>query len=135
MLVSPSCAIVSTDEIRTELAGGEYVHSKEMNDQVFEIFNRRLRKHLDYGEDVVADATNLPARRRRDVLAVGRMRGSLIHAIVFTNVAQAILRNQEREGPTRVPNGQMLGFVSLFEEARRDILEEGFDSITYIEGT
>jgi predicted kinase len=128
--------LISTDEIRKELSpDGEYVHNQETNARVFEIFNTRLAVRLIQLLDVIADATNLPPRRRRDVLEIGREKGCQIHAIVFTNVEQAILRNHARMGPTRVPDEQMLGFVSLFEQARQDILEEGFDSITYIEGT
>lgn len=129
-----SGTFISTDEIRVELSpSGEYVHNKQINEDVFVIFNARIGVCLGRGDQVIADATNLPRKRRHEVLDVGQRRDAEIHGIVFTNVAQAVARNAQREGLRRVPDGAMLGFVELYERTLQDIKSEPFTTLTYIE--
>lgn len=125
-------AVISTDDIRAEAPGG-YVHSHEANLAVFNTFHERIGHYLSREVDVVADATNLQAKHRRSLLDIAVEQDADMHYIVFTNVAQAVLRNARRGGVARVPDEAMLRLVGQYETALKEILMEPYDSLTYIE--
>lgn len=58
--------IVSSDAIREELTGK--VEDQSKNNEVFEIFHQRIRKNLEEGKSVIADATNLMIKSRLAIL-------------------------------------------------------------------
>lgn len=125
---------VSTDDIRVELSGGEYVHTSERNVEVFGTFHARVSEALHSGYDVIADATNLHYRHREALLHIAQEHtvDVDVHYIVFKNVAEAVARNAQRE-VQRVPDDAMVRFVGLYEKALRDIVDEPYTYITYIE--
>lgn len=63
--------VVSTDAIRLEFTGD--LRRQDKNDAVFKEFHHRIEVKLAVGQRVVADATNLRNRDRRDVAEVGKM--------------------------------------------------------------
>ena len=62
--------IVSSDAIREELTGK--VEDQSRNNEVFEIFLQRIRKNLEEGKNVIADATNLLIKSRLTILNLTR---------------------------------------------------------------
>lgn len=58
--------VISTDSIREEICGE--VEDQSKNKEVFQIFHKRIRKALEEGKDVVADATNITMKSRRAIL-------------------------------------------------------------------
>lgn len=138
----PDHRIISSDDVRQAVSGNGYDASR--NEEVWDIYFLDIAASLADGINVVADATNLTLRNRARTLEcvpAGPERWGEdvdVHAIVFKNVAQSIVRNAARtgtrNGEQRVPNEAMMGFVKLYEESLQDILTEGYDTITYIEG-
>lgn len=60
--------IISTDDIRVQLTGDFKDQSK--NDQVFTIYHKDIKHHLECGRVVYADATNLHAKDRKKLLSL-----------------------------------------------------------------
>lgn len=58
--------IVSSDQIREELTG-DY-ENQDRNDEVFQVFHKRIRENLENNKNVIADATNLTMKSRRAIL-------------------------------------------------------------------
>ena len=64
--------IVSTDALREEATGD--LMRQDKNDEVFEEFHRRIAVKIQrFGQRVVADATNIRNRDRREVAEIGQM--------------------------------------------------------------
>ena len=63
--------IVSTDSIRIEFTGD--IGRQDKNDEVFEEFHRRIEAKIRVGRRVVADATNIRNKDRRNVAEIGKM--------------------------------------------------------------
>lgn len=59
--------VCSSDAIRYELYGDETVQSN--NDKVFHILHKRVKENLKNGKNVVYDATNISAKRRKGFLS------------------------------------------------------------------
>lgn len=133
----PLYRFISTDLIRARLFGDEpYDH--ERNGIVFETYHREIHDALQCGSSVIADATNLDARARTTLRKLAVDQGSLIHYLVFTNVAQSVQRNAGRKGTDPrwwVPDGPMINFVGKYEQMLKDVRTEPHDTLTYIEGT
>src|SRR5579875_3853897 len=111
----PDHTRVSSDDIRQELMGDTYDATR--NEEVWQRWNAGLRDALERGESVIADATNLPRRHRLDCQDLARHANASIHAIVFRNVGQAVVRNAARKGAQQghqaVPHAAMINFVML----------------------
>lgn len=122
---------VSSDAIREEMHG-TYHHDTALNPIVFDEFYRRIRSRLTFDGDVVADATNLGAKYRVNLLNIAEETGSTVSYIVFTNTVQAIIRNAQRQPPRRVPDDVMAAFVGKYEMALTEIPTEPYHHITYI---
>lgn len=133
----PSHKWISSDAIRQELMGDTYDGTR--NEEVWTTWNAGIREALERGNSVIADATNLPRRHRFDCQDLARHAGAEIHAIVFRNVGQSVVRNAARKGTQQgnqaVPHAAMINFVRLYEQMLVDIETETYDSVTYIERT
>ena len=121
--------VVSTDDIRVELTGD--INDMSQNEKVFEKFHQRIDEGLSFGV-TVADATNLKDFARARLFQIANFANAETHAIVFTNIGQALTRNRARD--RTVPAEVMEQFVDQYELALRDIPHEPFTSITYIKG-
>lgn len=132
-----SAARISTDEIREELHPG-IAYVAERNPEVFERYYGYIDEMLDYNYDVVADATNLLAASRRQLLEIAIKRNAEVHYIIFTNIEQAAERNRKRgegrAGDATVPEDDqgMLKFASQYEQMLQDIRSEIHASMTFI---
>lgn len=122
------CYVVSTDAIRAEMGD---VNDQSRNDEVFDRYHRLLAKVLGNGYDAYADATNLRDFARARLRQIASEAGAETHLWVFANLAQAVVRNQQRERV--VASAVMTRMTSQFEKAEHDILHEPYTSITYID--
>ncbi len=77
--------IVRSDDIRTEFAG-DFMRLDKDN-LVFQEFHRRIAAKLDAGQRVVADATNLRNKDRRDLAKIGHEREiKVIYVVVNRDI-------------------------------------------------
>jgi predicted kinase len=124
--------VVSSDGIRAEICGDE--NNQDRNAEVFEVFHQRIRDGLAQGRDVIADATHLTERSRRetflDAPKNGAQGGVRVEAIFFDNPTQAIMRNAQRT--RRVPENVMYTMLRRHDVTQRAIYDEAFDSVTTI---
>ena len=68
----PDGEIVSTDAMRIEATGD--LRRQDLNDAIFEEFHRRIAVKIQrFGQRVIADATNIRNRDRREVAEIGKM--------------------------------------------------------------
>lgn len=58
--------IVSSDSVREELTG-DY-ENQDHNEEVFQIFHKKIRENLENNKNVIADATNITMKSRRAIL-------------------------------------------------------------------
>jgi protein phosphatase len=122
-------AVVASDEIRKELHGDPY--NQDFNDKVFEIFHLRICSRFCCGYAIaVADSTALSQGARERLWEVAKDHKVEIHAIVFANPEQAVLRNAAREVP--VPDDAMATMIEKYEKMLVDLPNETYDSVTYI---
>lgn len=127
--VYPTATVVSSDEIRKRLGD---INDQSKNDQVFETFHREIANALAVHKDyVVADATHLTQRARKETRALANGSGNQVHVVMFTNVAQALMRNSTRDRV--VPQEAMFRMLQNYERTLRDIQTEGgYNSVTSI---
>jgi predicted kinase len=124
-------AVVSSDAIRAEISTA---YDQSLNDQVFKVFHRRIREHLDHDVDVVADATHLTRRSRAETADCAGP-WDKVHVVFFKNPLQALERNRNRNGHS---NGEVPGDVMMqrmlprYEETCRDLPQERYDSVIEI---
>ena len=64
-----NCIIVSSDDIRSEICPGG-VSDQSKNEEVFQIFHRRIKENLLKGNNVICDATNITIKSRRAIFNV-----------------------------------------------------------------
>lgn len=126
--------IVSSDVIREAKWPGE-PYNHERNPEVFDEFHRRLGDLLEEGKDAVADATSLAYEARVKLLTLAVYHNADRHLIFFDNSFQALHRNAERTGATRVPSEDQWIMYDKHKKARSAILGELYTSITMIEAT
>lgn len=137
----PDHKFVSTDAIRQELYGDD-PYSHDRNAVVFDTFHNRIDEYLSFGCSVIADATNMRRSDRDTLKAIAALiqfrPAAKTHAMVFTNVRQAVVRNLERQNTNPrwfVPIDAMKEFISKYETMLMEIRSEEFDTITYISRT
>ncbi len=116
--------IVSSDNIRGEICECGVIDQTQ-NDEVFKIFNKRIKDNLKSGKNVIADATNINLKARRSLLE--NAKGINCHKIAYVvpkQVEKCIEDNIYKEYPVphHVIQKQMMNFQIPF-------LEEGFDDI------
>jgi predicted kinase len=136
--------IVCPDAIRIREFGsleafyaGDKAEVLARTERVFDVFHSRISEAVDHAVDVIADATHLTARGRRDVRSLARgVRGVKTHLVLFKNVQEAVARNAARVGSTRVPETVQQRMVDGYHDLLAD-LQDGeralYDSVTMIE--
>lgn len=124
--------IVSSDGIRAELYPGEYDLSR--NAEVFDIFHQRIRYNLDLSAQTVADSTALTFEARARLREIANECNADVHVVMFTNTAQAGENNYKRDSRWIVPEAAWYRLLNQYQDAIYAVKDEGYESITYIEG-
>ena len=118
--------LVSSDSIRAELS---FYEDQSRNEEVFKIFHKRIRDGLNAGNSVIADATNITLRSRKQIIDIAkRIPNVEIVGIVMTIPwLGCIARDcgREHEVGTDVIVKQLRKFEMPF-------FEEGFDDIVFV---
>jgi|SRR5215218_1013862 len=134
--IAPAAVVVSADTIRLELYGSlRAAHETDRAArlrEVFDVFHDRIARHLAAGADVVADATHLTVDARRHVLDVADAHGARVHAHLFADVGQALVRNRARGHDARVPHGVQAEMVTRFRAALDRIAHEPYHAVTTV---
>lgn len=116
--------IISTDEIRKELFGNE--ESQQDNNKVFQEAFKRIKTSSK--DDVVFDATNISAKRRRALVREMRPWFYVITAVPFVEPLEVCLkRNGERE--RKVPEDVIRRMFCNYAIPTKD---EGFDHVASV---
>lgn len=114
--------IISSDAIRGEF--GEVIDQSN-NNEVFKIFHQRIKDNLSKGINVIADATNISMKSRRQIFeTVKNIDCEIIGYVLNKPVDKCTEDNIYREYPVphHVIQKQMMNFQIPF-------YEEGFDKI------
>ena len=114
--------IVSSDAIRGEF--GEVIDQSN-NNEVFKLFHQRIKDNLSNGINVIADATNISMKSRRQIFeTVKNIDCEIIGYVLTKRVDDCITDNIYREYPVphHVITKQMMNYQIPF-------YEEGFDNI------
>lgn len=121
-----NCIIVSSDGIRQEICEGG-VPDQSKNEEVFQLFHKRIRENLKDGKDVIADATSITLKSRRAIFNAVRGIDCNITGIIIVKSIEECLKdnkdsNREYPVPEEVIHRQVRKFQIPFKE-------EGFDTI------
>lgn len=115
--------IISSDSIREEICGN--IADQSRNNEVFDIFHKRIRENLEVGNSVIADATNLTIKSRRKILELTK--GLEVKKICYLTtkpIENCLVDNKNREHP--VPDEKIHKQMRKFQVP---FYEEGFDEI------
>jgi predicted kinase len=86
-----------------------------------------ISESLSHGRSVVVDNTNPTAAVRAPLIALARAHDATVTAYYFpTEVADALRRNQGREGRARVPD---VAIYTIRKQLEAPLPSEGFDEI------
>lgn len=119
-----NCIIISSDEIRGEICDGG-VSDQSKNEEVFQLFHKRIKDNLKMGKNVIADATNITMKSRRSI--IGNLKNVQCYKIAYIvpKIYEECLKdNVKREYP--VPESVLDKQLKRFQVP---FLEEGFDEI------
>ena len=120
-----NCIIVSSDAIRAEICPGG-VTDQSKNEEVFQIFHRRIKENLLKGNSVITDATNITIKSRKAIFnLVKDIDCEKIGYLVVKNIEDCIKDNKNSDRvavPDEVIYRQVEKFQILFRE-------EGYDNI------
>ena len=120
-----NCIIVSSDTIRSEICPGG-VTDQSKNEEVFQIFHRRIKENLLKGNNVIADATNITIKSRRAIFnLVNDIDCEKIGYLVVKNIEDCIKDNKNSDR-VAVPDEVIYRQVKKFQIPFR---EEGYDNI------
>jgi predicted kinase len=94
---------------------------------------REIRTALAAGRSVVVDNLNVTRVERASIIAAAHEYGAAVIGYFFdVTTRQAVARNAERGGKSRVPNVAIFTAAKRFE---RPELDEGFDQLFRVEIT
>lgn len=126
----PDVVVISTDAIRERMGD---INDQSRNGEVFQRFHQGIRVHLAHDNDVVADATNLDARARRELVEIAKEQKAKVHLVYFSNCDQAVIRNAARLERI-VPHDVMTRMLDKYEIFKLVLASESpaYDTITEI---
>ena len=122
LAIEHKAIIVSSDAIRGEF--GEVIDQSN-NSEVFKIFHQRIKDNLSKGINVIADATNITIKSRRQIFeTVKNINCEVVGYVMTKSIDKCIEDNIYREYPVphHVIMKQMMNYQIPF-------YEEGFDKI------
>ena len=121
-----NAVLVSSDTIRGELS---FVEDQSRNEEVFNIFHKRIRDGLNEGSSVIADATNLTLKSRRQIIDIAKRipNVEIVCVLIATPWGTCIERDKKRN--------RSVGEEVLRKQLRKfqiPFYEEGFDDIVVV---
>lgn len=120
---NPNTVVLSSDKLREELLGNE--NDQNHNREIFEELHKRAIKALKMGKNVVYDATNLSARRRRNFLkSIKDICCEKVCVVLATPFYECAKRDGQR---TRSVSQEVI--FSQMKNFQFPCKEEGWDSI------
>ncbi len=123
------CAIVSRDQIRFGLLqpGEDYFsHEDEVTEKFYDALNIMLKVH----KFVIADATHISKKARRQLFSHVRTSGIRVVGVwIEAPIDVALKQNAARAGRSRVPDDVIKRMYRYKVSPSKD---EGFDEIVYI---
>lgn len=122
LAIKHNATVISSDAIRGEF--GEVIDQSN-NVEVFKIFHQRIKDNISKGINVIADATNISMKSRRQIFeTVKNIDCEIIGYVMTKPVDKCIEDNIYREYPVphHVIQKQMMNYQIPF-------YEEGFDKI------
>lgn len=121
---SPGTIIVSSDAMRKELFGDE--NCQNHNDLLFKQLHKRIRDHLQDGNDVIYDACNINYKQRMEFLkSLNSIPCWKRVLVVATPVSECLRRNANRERV--VPEKAIF---KMYRNFWMPASYEGFNSVT-----
>lgn len=123
------CVIVSRDKIRfSMLSDGEDYFAHE--DEVISTFYSRINEMLKIHEYVIADATHISKKARKELFRNVRTKDVRVVGVwIDIPMTTAIKRNESRIGRSKVPEDVIR---RMFKYKVPPVKEEGFDEIVYV---
>lgn len=118
--------LVSSDAIRGELS---FVEDQSRNEEVFKIFHKRIRDGLNEGSSIIADATNITIKSRRQIIDIAKRipNVEIVCVLMATPFLTCVERDKER---SRSVGEEVLG--KQLRKFQIPFYEEGFDDIVVI---
>ena len=121
----PEVYIISSDEIRMELTGGNY-HDRSKQDLVWITFDRRIHEYAQKSENatVILDALNDTNEIRLKYLRMSTEYDKKI-LVVFPplDLEKSKKLNAARDASVRVPDHIMDMFAKKFEQPSQEVLD------------
>lgn len=121
----PEVYIISSDEIRMELTGGNY-HDRSKMDLVWQTFDRRIHEYAQKSENatVILDALNDTNEIRLKYLRMSPEYDKKI-LVVFPplDLEKSKKLNAARDASVRVPDHIMDMFAKKFEQPSKEVLD------------
>ena len=121
----PEVYIISSDEIRMELTGGNY-HDRSKMDLVWQTFDRRIHEYAQKSENatVILDALNDTNEIRLKYLRMSTEYDKKI-LVVFPplDLEKSKKLNAARDASVRVPDHIMDMFAKKFEQPSQEVLD------------
>ena len=128
----PNTYIVSSDEIRLELTGGNY-HDRSKQAEVWKVFSERIHEYgANEDATVILDALNDTNELRRKYVVENPEFDKYILAVFSFNPERSKLVNGERPKTAFVPDEVMDILINKFEQPTEEI-KSLFDEIWNIE--
>ena len=118
--------LVSSDSIRGELS---FVEDQSRNEEVFKIFHKRIRDGLNEGRSVIADATNITIKSRKQIIDIAKRipNVEIVCVLMATPYEGCIARDCGREHEV----GDAV-IVKQLKKFQIPFYEEGFDDIVIV---
>jgi predicted kinase len=120
--------ILSSDKIYVEITG-DVTNSKPNDGKVFDELYKRTREYLKQGTNVIIDATNSSAKKRKGVLQQFKGASEKECYYICTPFETCVKRDKERE--RTVGYGVIKGMYLRLFIPFVDVLDEGFDKVHY----
>ena len=120
-----NCVIISSDGIRAEICEGG-VSDQSKNEEVFQIFHRRIREFLLNGNNVIADATNITIKSRKAIFNAVRDIDYEKIGYIVPKKYEYCLEHNNNINRVAVPDYVITKQVHKFQIP---FYEEGFDKI------
>lgn len=121
-----NAVLVSSDAIRGELS---FVEDQSRNEEVFKIFHKRIRDGLNNGSSIIADATNLTIKSRKQIIDIAKRipNVEIVCVLMATPYWTCVERDKKRSRSVgeKVIEKQLRKFQIPF-------YEEGFDDIVVV---
>ncbi len=121
-----NAVLVSSDAIRSELS---FAEDQSRNEEVFKIFHRRIRDGLNAGKSIIADATNITLKSRKQIIDIAKRipNVEIVCVLMATSYLTCVERDRKRSRSVgeKVIEKQLKKFQIPF-------YEEGFDDIVIV---